>query len=79
MGYLPDLGKLRYFAPNQIASGMCEFAGNRHKQFNTNYLYVQSGYCVCMRFLSRSLARFACVLKSRFAKENNGQPKWPDV
>lgn len=33
----------------------------------------------CVFCLARSLARFACVLKSRFAKENNGQPKWPDV
>lgn len=30
--------------------GMCEFAGYSRKQFNTNYLYVQSGcvWCMCV-------------------------------
>lgn len=39
---------------NQKTSGMCKFGGNCHKQFGTNYLYVQSGFivyylCVCVR------------------------------
>lgn len=56
---------------------MCEFAGNRHKQFNTNYLYGQSGYCVCILFLVWSVDRAvggigdACLL---FGKENKAQP-----
>lgn len=45
-------------------SGMCEFAGNRHKQFGTNYLYVRSEkpHFVCVLF----------VFKSRFGKEDKG-------
>lgn len=59
---------------------MCKFGGNCHKQFGTNYLYVQSGYRLFVRTLiflyvyvslSLSLCKFEC-LKVNFRKEHKG-------
>lgn len=69
---------------NGQASGMCKFGGNCHKQFGTNYLYVQSGFivylcvssslCIICLCLSACLRVYVWMFKSQFQKGRQWQP-----